>query len=356
MKAHIPFLAAVALTVTVSLAVSQSIRPAPGGGGGGGGSGTVTSVGSGVCLTGGPITVSGTLAVACGPTDELAWNGDVGLSRHSANFLYVGNGTQNDSSGTLGAGAFTLSSGAAGQWNSAAFALPALGLQGWTAGANATLALDTGLSRDSAGVVDVGNGSQGDSSGSIKLANLTISSVTASSDVCASAAKLLVTCTSTGTGLNVQQTSPALITPTLGVATATSINGEVVPTASSTLMDLGSSQTVTASKGFSGIVSLLGGLNQLVSVITAAGAITVNSSQQIIEVDKTTGAATTVNIPAPTTANRVLYIVDGKGDANTNNITVTPSSGTINGAASYIMNVNREAIQIVSDGTQWVVL
>src|SRR5438270_4879087 len=35
-------------------------------------------------------------------------------------------------------------------------------------------AADTGLSRDSAGVIDVGNGTQGDKSGRIKLTNLTV--------------------------------------------------------------------------------------------------------------------------------------------------------------------------------------
>ena len=42
-----------------------------------------------------------------------------------------------------------------------------LGIWGWTSSVDSTATIDTGLSRDSAGVVDVGNGSQGDQSGTL---------------------------------------------------------------------------------------------------------------------------------------------------------------------------------------------
>jgi len=49
----------------------------------------------------------------------------------------------------------------------------------------------------------------------------------------------------TGTGLAVFATSPTLITPTLGAATATSINGNTIPTAADTVVLLAAIQTLT---------------------------------------------------------------------------------------------------------------
>lgn len=51
--------------------------------------------------------------------------------------------------------------------------------------------------------------------------------------------------TVTGTGSDVRQVSPALTTPSLGAATATSINGNTVPSASDTVALLGARQTFT---------------------------------------------------------------------------------------------------------------
>lgn len=61
-----------------------------------------------------------------------------------------------------------------------------------------------------------------------------------------------------------------------------------------------------------------------------------------------------VTLPAGSTK-QLFFIVDGKGDAATNNITVTPAAGNINGAASYVINVNKAAIGFIYDGTQWTV-
>lgn len=55
------------------------------------------------------------------------------------------------------------------------------------------------------------------------FSGVNVSSLTASTAVAADASKNLVSVTNTGTGNNVLSTSPTLVTPTLGVATATSI-------------------------------------------------------------------------------------------------------------------------------------
>lgn len=58
-----------------------------------------------------------------------------------------------------------------------------------------------------------------------------------------------------------------------------------------------------------------------------------------------------LTLPVPT-AGRVLTIKD-IGTAFTNNITVTPNTGTIDGATTYVINLSKAAIQLTSDETNW---
>lgn len=91
-------------------------------------------------------------------------------------------------------------------------------------------------------------------------------------------------------------------------------------------------------------------------VVTAAGAVTATTSDSIIDINKASGAATTVNMPAcNANSGLTLIIVDGKGDAALNNITLTPSAGNINGATTFVMNINRQSETIWYDGSQCVV-
>jgi hypothetical protein len=87
-------------------------------------------------------------------------------------------------------------------------------------------------------------------------------------------------------------------------------------------------------------------------VVTAAGAVTVGATDDVVIVNKTVGAATTVNLPAGVTKRRYI-IKDGKGDAAANNITITPAAGTIDGAATLVINTNYGRATIIYNGTQW---
>jgi hypothetical protein len=91
-------------------------------------------------------------------------------------------------------------------------------------------------------------------------------------------------------------------------------------------------------------------------VVTAAGAVTVLDTEEVIIIKKTSGAATAVNLPAGPETGKVYNIKDGKGDAGTNNITITPSSGNINGSATYVISTNYGAAEIVYTGTEWFVI
>ena len=66
-------------------------------------------------------------------------------------------------------------------------------------------------------------------------------------------------------------------------------------------------------------------------------------NESLVIVDNSVGAATQITLPPSVTANgrREIRILDGKGDAATNNITVVPNgTDTINGGASLVLAVN----------------
>lgn len=90
-------------------------------------------------------------------------------------------------------------------------------------------------------------------------------------------------------------------------------------------------------------------------VITAAGNVTVAAGDGLIVLNKATGAATTVTLETSPVAGAVHRIKDGKGDAATNNITIVPAAGTIDGAANYVLAVNRGGVTVEYSGTEWVI-
>jgi hypothetical protein len=90
-----------------------------------------------------------------------------------------------------------------------------------------------------------------------------------------------------------------------------------------------------------------------VTVFIASGGYSVDANDYTVVINKTTGAATTVTLPSSPVTGRTLCIIDGKGDALLNNITVTPASGTINGASTYVISSNRGTANLVYNGTEW---
>lgn len=90
-----------------------------------------------------------------------------------------------------------------------------------------------------------------------------------------------------------------------------------------------------------------------VRVVTAAGAITAANTDVYICVNKTVGAASAVSLFATPTTGYVLTVLDCKGDANTNNITMTPAAGNIDGAGTYVINTAYGSWQAVYTGTIW---
>jgi hypothetical protein len=93
--------------------------------------------------------------------------------------------------------------------------------------------------------------------------------------------------------------------------------------------------------------------------VTAAGGVTVDADDaDIIIINKTVGAATAVTLPLAASRTKPVMIVDGKGDANTNNITISPQTGEsiyaiTNGTAIIDGNGGSVILTPKADGTGW---
>ena len=80
---------------------------------------------------------------------------------------------------------------------------------------------------------------------------------------------------------------------------------------------------------------------------------TATAASNIIGV--THAGAAAVTLPA-NTAGRVVTVKDEQGNAGTQNITVTPASGTIDGSANYVINTNYGSITVYCNGTNWFII
>jgi len=83
--------------------------------------------------------------------------------------------------------------------------------------------------------------------------------------------------------------------------------------------------------------------SQTQQIKTTAGAVNVAANDGLIAINKTVGASTTVNLPAASTKVGPVKVSDWKGDAGTNNITVSVT-GTDK------LNGNLTSWVIASDG------
>lgn len=93
-----------------------------------------------------------------------------------------------------------------------------------------------------------------------------------------------------------------------------------------------------------------------VVAVTSPGAYpyTTLATDYVILVDTT--AARTINLIGSPVTGQTYRIKDNVGSAATNNITITPAAGNIDGAASYVISTNYASVDLVYNGTQWNVL
>jgi len=93
-----------------------------------------------------------------------------------------------------------------------------------------------------------------------------------------------------------------------------------------------------------------------IRVATATPVTAVSASDTIIITQLAAPAAVAVNLPAGVLG-QAFFIVDGTGDAATNNVTVDGNgSEAINGAANYVINKDRAGVLIAWNGSGWTIL
>lgn len=92
---------------------------------------------------------------------------------------------------------------------------------------------------------------------------------------------------------------------------------------------------------------------------TTAGGVTVANTDELIVLNKTVGAATSVTLPLAANKLGPVQVADFKGDAGTNNITVNRSGGDVfpGGLTSWVIAADGASATFspLSDGSGWVV-
>lgn len=104
------------------------------------------------------------------------------------------------------------------------------------------------------------------------------------------------------------------------------------------------------------VVSLLAAT----TAVVPTGALVISGSSismvtTILVVRKTAGSATAVTLPTNPVPWLSYVVKDGKGDAATNNITVS-SAALIDGNPTVVMNVNYQSMSFEYDTTTWNVV
>ena len=195
------------------------------------------------------------------------------------------------------------------------------GLSSWTAGDLGYYAAGSALTKLAIGTsnqVLTSSGTAPQWSSGLSITTLTASStvnlsgLTASTALALDASKNVVSVTNTGTGNNVLATSPTLVTPTLGVATATSINKVAItaPATAATLV-IADGKTLTANSSMT-----LAGVD--------AKTFTLNNSLTFAGTD-----GTTMTFPGSTTT-----VVGTDSTQTLTNKRVTPRVGSVASAAT----------------------
>jgi hypothetical protein len=122
------------------------------------------------------------------------------------------------------------------------------------------------------------------------------------------------------------------------------------------------SGSVRGTSYFEGDIAILGnthglGGRYIASPSPKTGTYNVLIDDYFIPVNVTGGTAQ-INLPASATSNgRLLIIADTNANSNNNAITLNPNaSETINGAASFDIDVAGKVVTILNDGAGWIVI
>ena len=272
----------------------------------------------------------------------------------------IGVTTFNGSTGTVfGVGSLTGSTYLGVSASTGSVTLTNLGVQTLTAGTNVVVSSATGTVTVS--VPNIGVTAVNGSTGSV----LVVSSITA------------------GTAMNVSATTGSVTINNLGVTSLTGTANQVTASASTGAVTLSLPQAIATSStpqfagltiAGTGAVSIgsttAGTMNNVAIGATTAttakftgltvGYVSVGSATYVADANTNIvgcNRAGTVGVTLPAVAiGRLITIKDESGSASTNNITITPASGLIEGNASYTLNINYGSITTYCNGTNWFII
>src|SRR5712692_89267 len=93
------------------------------------------------------------------------------------------------------------------------------------------------------------------------------------------------------------------------------------------------------------------------TVFTGTAATYPMTVEACLVINRASGLATAITLPPTPKKGQTLAIMDGKGDAGTNNITITgAAAATIDGASSLVFTSNYAAAILQYNGTEWNVM
>ncbi len=132
--------------------------------------------------------------------------------------------------------------------------------------------------------------------------------------------------------------------------------GNVGTIGESNVMRLGTNGTGLGQQSQTYIAGVINTVSGRVVKTTVPGAYpyTTLTTDYVILVD--TASARTINLVASPVTGTTYRIKDNVGTGAANNITITPAAGTIDGAASFVINTNWGSVDCVYQGTSWRIL
>lgn len=130
--------------------------------------------------------------------------------------------------------------------------------------------------------------------------------------------------------------------------------GAVGPDGSGNINVVGSGGVLVTGDPSTNTLTITAGTSVLNYTTVSTTPYTVLSTDDYLGVN-CSSSAITIKLPNAPTTGRVYIIKDSTGNAQTNNITVTTVGGsvTIDGATTFVMNTQYEAIQVIFNGTSY---
>jgi hypothetical protein len=92
------------------------------------------------------------------------------------------------------------------------------------------------------------------------------------------------------------------------------------------------------------------------NVISTGSSYSVSATEYCIIVNKTIGSATSINLRSSPVTGTIVIIKDGKGDSASNNITIVPAAGNIDGSSSYVINQAYQSVTLIYNGSSWSII